>query len=126
MKDYPWYAEVKDDSLEQGDLFELCPVFIPTVEAAETGVSEFDWVQRDVVVMSQSCDLVKGREKVTEVLLCAMWNRSELTTGHLSTAKGLEDARRGNLPGVHVLAPCVLPGLDHLVIRAPTTRQSPN
>ena len=46
-----------------------------------------------------------------EVLLCSVWNRSELTTGHLSKPKGLEDARRGNLPGFHVLAECDLAGL---------------
>jgi hypothetical protein len=65
-----------------------------------------------VIVMSQSCDLVLGREKLTDVLLCATWGRSELTTGHLATARGLEDARRGNLPGYHLLAPCGLPNFE--------------
>lgn len=114
--DYPWYSKVEDDSLEQGDLFETCRVYIPTVQAAQTGVADFDWVDRDVVVMSRSCDLVKDRAKVTEVLLCAVWNRSELPTEHLlSTPKGMEDARRGNLPGFHVLAPCTLSDLEHEV-----------
>ena len=70
----------------------------------------FGWELRDVVVMSQSCDMVAGREKITEALLCPVWRRSELAEGHLSTAKGMEDARRGNLPGFHVLAACDLPG----------------
>ncbi|MBI5760136.1 MAG: hypothetical protein HZA46_16590 [Planctomycetales bacterium] len=113
MTNYPWYSEVRDDSLEQGDLFELCPVFIPTLEADEGGVADFDLTHRDVVVMSQSCDLVKGREKVMEVLLCAVWNRSELSPDHVSTPKGMDDARKGNLPGFHLLAPCELAGLDH-------------
>ena len=54
--------------------------------------------------------LVKGREKLAEVLLCSVWSRSELTTGHLATPQGMEDARRGNLPGFHVLAECGLAG----------------
>jgi hypothetical protein len=59
--------------------------------------------------MSQTCDLVPAREKVTEVLVCPTWSRSELTSGHLAAMRGLEDARRGNLPGYHILAPCDLP-----------------
>lgn len=105
MNDFPWYAEVNDDSLEQGDLFESSPVFIPSIDALDGGPSGFDMVHRDVIVISQSCDLVQGREKLTEVLLCAVWYRHEITTGFASTAKGLEDARKGNLPGMHILAP---------------------
>jgi len=33
------------------------------------------------------------------VLLCGLWQKSEIRTGHLATPKGLEDARRGHLPG---------------------------
>ena len=67
---------------------------------------DFEWEERDLIVLSQTCDLVKGREKLTEVLLCSVWNRAELTVGHLSTPKGLEDARCGNLPAFHVSAEC--------------------
>ena len=69
----------------------------------------FSWQERDVIVLSQTCDLVPGRENVTEVLLCAAWSRSDLKSGNLATPRGLEDARRGNLPGYHLLAPCELP-----------------
>jgi hypothetical protein len=73
--------------------------------------SAFAWQERDVVVMTQTCDLVPGREKVTEVLFCAVWSRSDLNSGHLATAHGLEDARRGNLPGYHLLAGCDIGGI---------------
>jgi hypothetical protein len=116
MNPFPWYAQVDDDSLEQGDLFDVCPVFVPNVDALLGDLADFDMVQRDVIVMSQSCDLVQGREKVTEVLLCAVWYRSELpATEYVSTAKGLENARKGNVPGVHLLATCELPGLEREV-----------
>ena len=62
-------------------------------------------------MLSQSCDLVQGREKLTDVLLCSLWQRAELTEGYLATNKGMEEARRGNLPGFHVLAACDLQGL---------------
>ena len=112
---YAWYAETEGDEIEQGDLFEACPVYIPTGDARDHGIADFEWEERDLIVLSQTCDLVKGREKLTEVLLCSVWIRSELTTGHLATPQGMEDARRGNLPGFHVLAECGLAGLQREV-----------
>ena len=109
---YPWYAPVGGDDLEQGDILESCPVFLPPDNLAEEmpSATDFRWEERDLILLSQTCDLVKGREKLDEVLFCAVWRRSELTEGHLATNKGMEDARRGNLPGFHVLAACDLPG----------------
>lgn len=116
-QDYPWYMTVSGDELEQGDIFEACPVFLPPEDLADGPFEEadFTWEERDVIVMSQSCDMAKGREKITEVLLCPVWQRSEFTEGHLATTKGLEDARRGNLPGLNVIAECTLPGLGREV-----------
>ncbi len=91
---YPWYKVVQGPDLAQGDLFDRCPVFLPPADMAETlDEAVFSWEERDVIVMTQTCDLVPGREKVTEVLLCAGWNRSDLKSGHLATPRGLEDAR---------------------------------
>jgi hypothetical protein len=53
--------------------------------------------------------MVKGREKLADILLCAVWKRSELTEGYLASNVGMEEARRGNLPGFHVLGECALP-----------------
>ena len=117
MATYPWYAIVNDDSLEQGDILRLCPVFVPprglraALLPSEDQAIEFEWMQRDVIVMSQTCDLAKGREKVADLLLCAVWPCHEVG-GHLATAKGKEDARRGNLPAYHMIAECGLPGFE--------------
>jgi hypothetical protein len=110
---YPWYQTTRGDDIEQGDFFEACPVFAPPEDLAEGPLASatFRWEERDLIVLSQSCDLVRGREKIADVLLCAAWQRFELTTGYLSSNKGMEDARRGNLPGFHVLAACALSGL---------------
>lgn len=114
---YPWYETVHDDTLEQGDIFENCPVFFPPDDLAEMPLVEavFTWKEQDVVVLSQTCDMVVGREKISEALLCPVWLRSELTEGLLATSKGMEEARRGNLPGFHVLASCELPGFEREV-----------
>ena len=110
---YPWYCKVNGDDLEQGDILEHFPVFSPpsglTLNTVEEQDARFTWSPQNVIIVSQSCDLVKGREKITEVVFCAVWNRSELTEGHLSTDKGMEDARRGQLPAHHVLNECELP-----------------
>jgi hypothetical protein len=109
---YPWYSVVQGTDLAQGDLFDRCPVFLPPADLVElSDEAAFMWEERDVIVMTQACDLVPGREKVTEVLLCATWCRSDLKSGHLSTPRGLEDARRGNLPGYHLLAGCEFAGI---------------
>jgi hypothetical protein len=107
---YPWYRAVRGDDIEQGDILEGCPVFLPPDDLAEAPLTEavFRWEELDVIVMSQTCDMVKGREKVSDVLLCPTWRRSELTEGHLATPRGMEDVRRGNLPGFHLLAECRL------------------
>ncbi|MBI3950042.1 MAG: hypothetical protein HY314_06270 [Acidobacteria bacterium] len=114
---YPWYQAVSGDDIEQGDILDACPVFLPPEDLAGSSLTTatFRWEERDVIVLSQSCDMVKGREKISEVLLCAIWKRSELTEGHLATNKGMEDARRGNLPGFHVLAECTVPGFPQEV-----------
>jgi hypothetical protein len=108
---YPWYDIVEGDELEQGDIIPGCPCFLPIGKLeAGSGIS-FKWEDRDLIVLSQSCDLVRGREKLADVLLAAVWKPSDLS-GHLATTKGLEDARRGNLPSVHLLAECLIGGME--------------
>lgn len=68
MKAYPWYCILTgDDPLQQGDFIPSCPIIIPTIDMnskeIETIVREYN-----VVVMSQSCDLIQG--KVELVLVC--------------------------------------------------------
>ncbi len=113
---YPWFSIVEGDEIEQGDIFENCPIFIPpshltlTVEGTPPQAI-FDWEGRDLVVMSQSCDLVKAREKLDEVVLCAVWNRSELTD-KLAKIDTLEQARKGQLPDIHVIAASTVAGFE--------------
>ena len=77
---FPWYETVESDDLEQGDIFEQCPIF--TIASpfsyedytAPNFKAEFNSRLYDVIVMTQSCDLTKDHPKVDEVLLCAMWD----------------------------------------------------
>ena len=104
-KNYPWYRIYSGGDIEQGDLFDNCPVYSPLEDLAEVRLDEavFEWSDQNIIVLSQTCDMVQGREKIQEALLCPVWLRSELKDGYLASSKGVEDARRGNLPGFHVL-----------------------
>lgn len=107
---FPWYDFVDGDDLEQGDIIPACRCFQPAEIDQNESIS-MKWQERDLIILSQSCDLVKSHEKLSDVLLASVWKQSELT-GHLTTTKGLEDARRGNLPSVHLLAQVDLMGTD--------------
>ena len=116
---YKWFSIVSGDELEQGDILENCPVFQPPADLtlkAETKLNDakFRWNDRDLIIMSQSCDISKGCEKVQEILLCTVWKRSELK-GHLANNTGMEEARKGRIPAVHVLAASNLSGFDREV-----------
>ena len=92
---YPLYQTLRGPDLEQGDILESCPVFLPPTDLPppEENMLFLDEELRDVIVITQSCDLVAGREKVSEVLLCAIWNRAQLRPPHyLAAAKGMEEA----------------------------------
>ena len=55
-KEYPWYGIVQGGELEQGDIIESCPVFMPpsTVDVRATRQNViFDWGDRDLIVMTQ-------------------------------------------------------------------------
>lgn len=111
--DYPWYDKVSGDNIQQGDIIESCPVLIlpsqlslgPSGTAAEPLDIPFEC--RDVIVMSQTCDMVKDREKISEVLLCGVWQKSDFTPGQtMADFNDWERARKGQLPGFHVLNKC--------------------
>lgn len=122
---YPWYGVVEDDSLEQGDFFFACPVLEPypiqTDPAAESDVQAIVR-EYDVLVLSQSCDLVNG--KLETVLVCPHWPIQDFEEQEefFRTPKGKEDIRRGNVPGLHMLAACDAPGF-HCPIRVLSFRQ---
>jgi|SRR5665213_592244 len=114
IPDYPWFAVIDEDDIEQGDIVENFPVFLPPDDMVvdtkgQPSSTTFKWKEQDLIVMSQSCDLVKGREKVDDILLCAVWKRSELAgDANLGKDSGMEDARKGRLPAFHVLAPSMI------------------
>ena len=110
---YPWYGVVSGDELQQGDILQDCPFFSPisiNLDDPQTR-SEFQWEQRDAIILTQSCDLVKGRgaEDRKEVLFAALLRPSQLATipatQLLASKAGLNELRAGRRPSFHLLAP---------------------
>ncbi|HED39440.1 MAG TPA: hypothetical protein ENJ13_03310 [Chromatiales bacterium] len=111
---YPWYETVNSNSLEQGDIFRNYPVFSPevTIEHIEviaaggepTADVKVDTV--DVIVLSQSCDLIN--RKVETVILCPLWAlediEHDLGKNQKERNKRKEDIRQGKEPGWHMLS----------------------
>jgi hypothetical protein len=111
--DYPWYGVVEGNELEQGDFLFDCPVLEPTIELGLAQTDKEGEIQAtiqvyDVIVLSQSCDLVQG--KLDLVLVCPHWLLSvfEQADGFFRSSRGKEDIRRGNMPGYHMLSACDL------------------
>jgi hypothetical protein len=120
LERYPWYEIVEGDDLEQGDVFDACPVFAITLPSTIEDFRATDYdahfraLERDVIIMTQSCDLVKDHPKVTEILLCQVWELGEFGEEYeyLRQTKGREEIRQGKHPGYHMLNASTLSGFE--------------
>jgi hypothetical protein len=106
-----WYELVEGDELMQGDIVEDCPVFRPPADLAFPLPAQivFDKASQDAVILSQSCDIVKGQKAdVFQVILCPVWalSKAEKENEYLRSPKGKEDCRRGNMTGYHMIHEC--------------------
>lgn len=111
MASFLWYEIVTNSGLEQGDFFFSCriPSFLPgTIAADEQEQVDIDLREYDIVIITQSCDL--STSKVENVLVCPVFpvSDAEQWGEHFRTPKGKDDIRKGNVPGLHMLAGCDL------------------
>ena len=109
-----WYEFVSTRALEQGDLLREIPV--PQVVEVQWPLKEGAPVKvqvalRDLVVLTQSCDL--ETDKVDEVLVAVvlsyqqLWNVSGATNSFLKSSGWRKSLRQGEQP-----AYCLLQNLD--------------
>lgn len=108
-REFQWYEVVdNNEPVLQGDFLISCPVVIPLQGSSlnEGEMPSFEIVQYDVIVMSQSCDLVA--KKIDLVLVCPIWPLSEMEKKNdfLKKGAGKETLRQGNMPGYHLLNKC--------------------
>lgn len=103
---YPYYQIVSGPTLEQGDMFNACPIISPLRQLSyplRDGEEIVELKTLDVVIMTQSCDL--AHDKVEDVILCPHWSLSEVekVDKSLQDRNKKESIRRGNQPGYHML-----------------------
>jgi hypothetical protein len=118
LSEYPWYAIVGPDAgLNQGDFIFSCPILEPIHDVDADTVSA-NYCEYDVVVMSQTCDLVN--QKLDIVLVCPFWTLSEIGALNpwFKPAKNKEKLRKGDQPNYHLLNQCTVEGfeLDFIVV----------
>ena len=66
--DYPWYAEVSDGTLDQGDILLNCPAgYLPLDWNPTKAEQDFCVDSFDLIVLTQACDLAHGK---TEYVVC--------------------------------------------------------
>jgi hypothetical protein len=104
-----WFEVVTGRTLEQGDIISHCPIYSPVFPSPNQPVTDVEEFSYDVVVMSQSCDLMIDREKLSHVVLCPLENQSDIANspGHALANKGaLRNAAKHKEPAFFVLAEC--------------------
>jgi len=111
--EYPWFRPVVEgDEIQQGEIVESCPIFLPPPDLdiqKQLDSYTLKYEERDVIVMTQSCDLVKELGKIKEVMLCGLWFYSEFGETGLGKDK-LEEIRKGRKPEYHILNKCEING----------------
>jgi len=108
MAEPSWYEVVSGAGIEQGDVIRSCPTPImgsPTFPMNEGDTVEVSVDDRDLVVLTQSCDL--ENDKVDDVLLAEFvdWETvKESGADHVRATKFREALVQGNVPGYSLLS----------------------
>ncbi|MHA1727346.1 MAG: hypothetical protein ACTSWY_01280 [Promethearchaeota archaeon] len=108
MKNYPWYKIIgKLEGLSQGDFIHSCPIIEP-IKDLDKEVISANYTEYNVLIMSQSCDLIN--KKLELVLVCPFWELSEIEKKYpwFASNRNKEKLRRGNQPNYHLLNKCKL------------------
>ena len=129
MNEYKWYDFIEDSSsIEQGDIFECVPFYSPVSLFVKDrdivedigNIEDVDIVEYQAVVMSQSCDLENG--KLEHVIFCPIHpmddylakipnvtNASNSPNKEKTKNKEMENLRKGERIGFHLLNKCDIP-----------------
>lgn len=111
---FDWYGKVsQSEHLEQGDFIHDCPILKPTTDVLKEGDQiETDISLYNVVIMTQSCDLIE--EKVNLVLVCPYFTLTQLANADskFSSKGAKEEVRQGKNIRLHMLNSCEIKGFE--------------
>lgn len=115
---FPWYSQVAAaEPLQQGDFVLKCQIIQPSSEVRVGQSIKAVVKEYDVIVMSQSCDLLA--DKIDLALVCPFYSLTELGElySEYKTAGRKEKLRQGHVFGMHLLNECPNNGdSDFLVV----------
>lgn len=107
---YPWYEQLPpgNETLEQGDFAPDCSIVLPPTELYEGQEIDITIQKRDVIILSQSCDLENG--KIDRVMVCPYFGIEQYWSFFGSLSKKdkksmLKKLQQSGLPGAHLLHP---------------------
>lgn len=105
---FSWYCVVEGDQLQQGDLISGCKILVTPRDlayAAEETVLPAETVTYDVVVLTQSCDLLQKNPDYA--IVCPHWDLVAAKKMDAGLAKsGVADSiRKRQMPRYAILAP---------------------
>jgi hypothetical protein len=106
----PFWAQISEPTLRQGDLLSRCLVPVPAVGfATENGPGEGMAIEYDLIVITQSCDL--EQRKVRLVAACPIFPLAEFEAVNPAFArKGRwNEVLKGRIEGLHLLASPTVP-----------------
>ncbi|MBA7659875.1 hypothetical protein ES703_67869 [subsurface metagenome] len=113
-----WYEVVKGDKeIFQGDFILKCPTIIPPIDNPDNLIKEDEISVTvryyNVVILSQSCDIVQG--KLDLILVCPYWKMKEFENfdSFYKKKEAKEALRRGYLHSFFLLDKCNINGFEH-------------
>ncbi len=98
VSNFPWYEVVEGAALEQGDILRACPIMTPIPELSfpiADNETLIDVQYFDVIVMTQSCDLVN--DKLSDIILCPHWGLTE--SGKIDPSMAKKETRKAIIKG---------------------------
>ena len=102
----PFWMQVNESDLRQGDYLPNCLVPVSLFEAPnlEEQTLEVEVQERDLIILTQSCDLENKKARL--VALCPIYSLSEFETANPDfTKRGRwNEVRKGRVEGLHLLA----------------------
>lgn len=120
---FPWYQVVENssDEIHQGDFIYNCPILVPPKEINLDVLVDVKVQLYNVVVLTQSCDLVNG--KIEMVLVCQFIKFRDFVNSlstEQRTKNGINSAfkkmKEGLMPSLHILNNDAKAGLDDFIV----------
>lgn len=105
----PFWMQVNESDLRQGDYLINCFVPISLFEAHNLEEQEVEVQERDLIVLTQSCDLENRKTRLVSLCLISTLPEFEAVNPDFTKKGKWNEVRKGRVEGLHLLASPVNP-----------------